>query len=41
MLVSLMRFGLDVAQQRLEFDEVVARTRLAEDLGAGGSAVRD
>jgi F420-dependent oxidoreductase-like protein len=36
MLVSLMRFGLDVAQQRLEFDEVIARTRLAEDLGFDG-----
>jgi probable F420-dependent oxidoreductase len=31
-----MRFGLDVAQQRLEWDEIVQRTRLAEDLGFDG-----
>ena len=32
-----MRFGLDVAQQRLEWDEVVERTRCAEDLGFDGA----
>jgi alkanesulfonate monooxygenase SsuD/methylene tetrahydromethanopterin reductase-like flavin-dependent oxidoreductase (luciferase family) len=32
-----MRFGLDVAQQRLEFDEIVARTKLAEELGFDGA----
>ncbi|MBV8960745.1 MAG: LLM class flavin-dependent oxidoreductase [Actinobacteria bacterium] len=32
-----MRFGLDVAQQRVPFDEVVARTQLAEDLGFDGA----
>ncbi|MHB8593546.1 MAG: LLM class flavin-dependent oxidoreductase [Acidimicrobiales bacterium] len=31
-----MRFGLDVAQQRMEFDEVVDRARFAEDLGFDG-----
>ncbi len=31
-----MDFGLDVAQQRMSFDEVVHRTRLAEDLGFTG-----
>ncbi len=31
-----MRFGLDIAQQRLEWDEVVRRARLAEDLGFDG-----
>lgn len=32
-----MRFGLDVAQQRVTFDEVLERTRLAEDLGFDGA----
>ncbi len=32
-----MRFGLDVAQQRLEWGEVVSRTRFAEDLGFDGA----
>src|SRR3981081_2304007 len=31
-----MRFGLDIAQQRLEFDEVIARVRFAEELGFDG-----
>ena len=31
-----MRFGLDVAQQRLSWDELVRRVRLAEDLGFDG-----
>ena len=31
-----MRFGLDVAQQRLEWDEILDRTRLAESLGFDG-----
>ncbi len=31
-----MEFGLDVAQQRMSFDEVVHRTRMAEDLGFTG-----
>ena len=32
-----MRFGLDVAQQRMPWDEVVSRVRLAEDLGFDGA----
>ncbi len=32
-----MRFGLDVAQQRMPFDEVVSRVRFAEDLGFDGA----
>ena len=32
-----MRFGLDVAQQRMSFDEVVRRVRFAEDLGFDGA----
>jgi F420-dependent oxidoreductase-like protein len=32
-----MRFGLDVAQQRMPWDELVARTRFAEDLGFAGA----
>lgn len=32
-----MRFGLDVAQQRLEWDELVRRVRLAEQLGFDGA----
>jgi len=31
-----MRFGIDVAQQRMPFAEVVARARLADDLGFDG-----
>ena len=31
-----MRFGLDVAQQRLEWPEILERVRLAEDLGFDG-----
>lgn len=31
-----MRFGLDVAQQRMTWDELVRRVRLAEDLGFHG-----
>lgn len=32
-----MRFGLDVAQQRVPWDELVRRVRLAEDLGFDGA----
>jgi alkanesulfonate monooxygenase SsuD/methylene tetrahydromethanopterin reductase-like flavin-dependent oxidoreductase (luciferase family) len=32
-----MRFGMDVAQQRMPWDEVVRRVRLAEDLGFDGA----
>lgn len=32
-----MRFGMDVAQQRMEFDEIVDRVRFAEDLGFDGA----
>ncbi len=32
-----MRFGLDVAQQRMSWDELVRRVRLAEDLGFDGA----
>jgi alkanesulfonate monooxygenase SsuD/methylene tetrahydromethanopterin reductase-like flavin-dependent oxidoreductase (luciferase family) len=32
-----MRFGLDIAQQRMPWDEVVNRVRLAEDLGFDGA----
>src|SRR5438128_1850614 len=31
-----MRFGLDVAQQRMPWDEVVSRVQLAEELGFDG-----
>src|SRR6202007_3265310 len=31
-----MRFGLDVAQQRMPWDELVRRARVAEDLGFDG-----
>jgi F420-dependent oxidoreductase-like protein len=31
-----MRFGLDLAQQRMEWDEIVSRARFAEDLGFTG-----
>jgi F420-dependent oxidoreductase-like protein len=32
-----MRFGLDVAQQRMSWDELVGRVRLAEELGFEGA----
>jgi len=32
-----VRFGIDIAQQRQEFDEIVARARFAEDLGFDGA----
>ena len=32
-----MRFGLDVAQQRMQWDEIVSRVRFAEDLGFDGA----
>jgi alkanesulfonate monooxygenase SsuD/methylene tetrahydromethanopterin reductase-like flavin-dependent oxidoreductase (luciferase family) len=32
-----MRFGMDIAQQRMEFDEVVSRVRFVEDLGFDGA----
>ena len=32
-----MRLGIDVAQQRLEFDEVVGRVTFGEDLGFTGA----
>jgi F420-dependent oxidoreductase-like protein len=32
-----MRFGIDIAQQRMDFDEIVARARFAEDLGFDGA----
>ena len=32
-----MRFGIDVAQQRLEFDEVVDRVKFGEELGFDGA----
>ena len=32
-----MRFGIDVAQQRMPFDEVVRRVKVAEDLGFDGA----
>jgi F420-dependent oxidoreductase-like protein len=32
-----MRFGMDVAQQRMPWDEVVSRVRFAEDLGFDGA----
>lgn len=35
-MLVVMRFGLDVAQQRMPWDEVVRRVRLAEDLGFDG-----
>ena len=33
-----MRFGLDVAQQRMPWDELVRRVQLAEQLGFDGAA---
>src|SRR2546430_10805555 len=32
-----MRFGLDVAQQRMSWDELVSRVRFAEELGFDGA----
>ncbi len=32
-----MRFGLDISQHRLEWDEIVSRTQLAEELGFDGA----
>src|SRR2546421_6217716 len=32
-----MRFGLDVAQQRMPWDEIVSRVQFAEDLGFDGA----
>src|SRR3954464_7068881 len=32
-----MRFGLDVAQQRMAWDEVVSRTQFAEEVGFDGA----
>jgi len=34
---AAMRFGIDIAQQRLEWDELVRRFRLAEQLGFDGA----
>ncbi len=31
-----MRFGLDINQHQLTWDEIVARARLAEDAGLDG-----
>jgi F420-dependent oxidoreductase-like protein len=36
-----MRFGLDVAQHQLSWDDVLARTRFAEELGFDGAWVFD
>jgi F420-dependent oxidoreductase-like protein len=32
-----MRFGIDIAQQRMAFDEIVSRVRFAEELGFDGA----
>ncbi len=32
-----MRFGIDIAQQRQEFDQIVSRARFVEDLGFDGA----
>jgi F420-dependent oxidoreductase-like protein len=32
-----MRFGIDIAQQRVAFDEIVSRVRFGEDLGFDGA----
>jgi F420-dependent oxidoreductase-like protein len=34
--MTQMRFGVDVAQQRIEWDDLVGRVRLCEDLGFDG-----
>lgn len=36
-----MKFGLDVSQHQLTFDEILSRTRLAEDAGFDGAWVFD
>jgi alkanesulfonate monooxygenase SsuD/methylene tetrahydromethanopterin reductase-like flavin-dependent oxidoreductase (luciferase family) len=36
-MLTAMRFGLDIAQQRMPWDEVVRRVRLAEELGFDGA----
>src|ERR1700730_18245544 len=36
-----MRFGIDIAQQRMSFDEIVDRVQFAEDLGFDGAWVFD
>ena len=36
-----MRFGLDVTQHQLEWDEIVSRAHLAEDAGFDGVWVFD
>ena len=32
-----MRFGIDIAQQRMAFDEIVSRVQFAEELGFDGA----
>lgn len=32
-----MRFGIDIAQQRMDWDEIVSRARFSEDLGFDGA----
>ena len=32
-----MRFGIDIAQQRQEFDEILGRPRFVEELGFEGA----
>jgi F420-dependent oxidoreductase-like protein len=34
--MTQMRFGIDIAQQRMDWDELVGRVRLSEDLGFDG-----
>ena len=34
---SPVRFGIDIAQQRMDFDEIVSRARFVEDLGFEGA----
>jgi alkanesulfonate monooxygenase SsuD/methylene tetrahydromethanopterin reductase-like flavin-dependent oxidoreductase (luciferase family) len=36
-MVTFMRFGIDIAQQRMEFDEIVGRARFVEELGFDGA----
>jgi alkanesulfonate monooxygenase SsuD/methylene tetrahydromethanopterin reductase-like flavin-dependent oxidoreductase (luciferase family) len=35
--LTAVRFGIDVAQQRIEWDELVARARLGEEVGFDGA----
>ena len=35
--IAIVRFGLDVAQQRMPWDELVGRVQFAEDLGFDGA----